>query len=348
MRTFIPKILAGISIFQGTLAADIIENCFWYRGDACEPACIDESPCVQNNDCAGRFTVGGDWLYWKIEQEQMEIGANVTISDVDGTATITSDVIRPKFKYSSGYRVFADYTLPASEWKITAAYTHAPTSASVSATEDPVGIPMDFISLFSVNFPLLNAISQVMFDSASASWNAQMNYLDLDIARTFQPHERFEVTPHLGLRGLWSHQKFVIEGIGTDANIAFLSNLKGKTDGLGVEGGLWGTLKVADGFSIVGHFGGSVMYTKFKNSGSLDGNQDDTLLHIEYSDNLYKNIAMVDSFVGLRYMTQFSEFGVSVHVGWEQHILFDLNQFSITGDGNLTMQGLTLGAGLSF
>ena len=340
MRKILPKIFIGLNLFAVTVTAQQ-ENDFWY-GDAYEAP----RSMAKEINAEGLFTLGGDWLYWTVEQEKMEFAVNVTASLVDETFTINSDIIRPKFKEHSGYRIYADFVNPCRDWKIQAAYTHMPTSAGVRVSDNPLDVTMDFISLFNTNFPLLNIIAAATFDSVGGQWNAKINYLDIDAARIISLNDRFQITPHMGIRALWSNQKFIIDGEATD--LSFVANLKGKMSGIGIEGGLWGDVCIAEGFSLVGHIGGSLIYTKFRNHGTFDGNDAGSLVHIQYNDSMYKDIAMVDSFVGLRYATRLSQVGISLHVGWEQHIIFDTNQFSVSGDGNMTLQGLTLGGGVIF
>ena len=44
----------------------------------------------------------------------------------------------------------------------------------------------------------------------------------------------------------------------------------------------------------------------------------------------------------------YCDYDIGVRVGWENHIFFDVNQFSLNKIEDLTMQGLTLGAFFGF
>lgn len=347
MRNLFKYSLFSLYGVVGTLAADNGVVDYWYADTYCNPApCAQAAPCAQQADCGcGQFSIGGDWLYWKVEQEQMEFGALVTISPDDDLTVINSDVIKPKFTEHDGYRYYIDYVTADKDWKLSAAFTHVPTSASVSVAENP-SVTMDFISIFGVNFPILEAIAEGTFDEVSGKWNATIEYLDIDVTRNICFNDTFQINPHIGLRGFWSDQKFKIDG--SSAEVTFASRLKQKVKGIGLEAGLWGELRLCNGFYLVGHVGGGLIYSKYRNSGTLDADADDGLARIHYNDSNYMSNAMVDTFLGVKYVGCIQDFAFNAHVGWEQHIIFGTNQFSVSGNANMTLQGVTLGGGFAF
>lgn len=296
----------------------------------------------------GIFEIGGDWLYWKAEEERLEFGALVQGVDVPGTSTIHSTVLRPKFKETNGYRVFADYQTNDRKWKIEACFSHVPSNAHIAVPTDPQGT--SFISLFAVNFPLLNAVADLNFTSASSRWDLDVDYFDLDVSRNFTVFNGFEISPHIGIRGFWLDQKYDIFANSIPLNLAFTSKMKGKMEGAGVEGGLTGNLKLGMGFSILGHWGGSLVYTKCTNQGTLQAIAAPEIpTSINYSDKTNKGTAMMDSFLGIRYTNDsWKDHPISLLAGWEHHLVFDTNLFSLTNGANLSMQGLTLGGSIGF
>lgn len=307
----------------------------------------DSDCCFTNECCSGTFSVGGDWLYWKSEEAHLEYAAIVDISGTAEEQIISSKVQRPKFTYDNGYRIFADYVTCDQVWKIRAAYTHVPTSAknSFDATST---VSMNFANIFKSNFPIFTAISDATFQQLDSKWNSALNYFDFDISRQISVCDSFQFMPHIGLRGLWLDQTFRLNGIAEEV-LFFNSKLSEKIGAFGLEGGIKAIWNIWKGFSIVADVGGSVLYARFKNSGILVAEGFIiTATAIEYATKVTNGIAMFDAFIGLQYETNVSNFGINVRAGWEEHIIFNSNQFSLSTSGNMTLQGLTLGGAISF
>lgn len=335
MKAFFSIILSCLVVASCSAGADEYNQ---WDASGCEPCVVDT--CCNN----GAYFVGADWLYWKTEQTKMEFGAVVDIVDNGGEVDVTSNVLRPKFGTESGYRVFAGYEACDRDWIVTASFTHAPSKASVMETENPL-VSGDFISIFNTNFPILSALIDTPLNSISANWDVATDYFDLDIARNYCVCSWITVSPHIGLRALWSNQKFDVRGANTD--IQFGGQLKERIKGIGVEGGFWGEADCGCGFSLLGHIGGSVLYSDFTNHGKLRVTNG-TNIKIQYKDTIQLALSMVDTFIGVRYGRCICNRMVDFHIGWEQHLILDTNQYSINGGGNMTMQGLTLGGSVAF
>ena len=72
------------------------------------------------------------------------------------------------------------------------------------------------------------------------------------------------------------------------------------------------------------------------------------MLQVKFKDRNYKGILIFDAFIGAQYALCVCGYAVSVHAGWEEHIIYDTNDFSRSGSGKTTLQGLTLGAVIPF
>lgn len=294
----------------------------------------------------GTFEIGGDWLYWKSHEEGLALGALAQPSGTPESTIINLPIVKPKSKEKSGYRAFVNYQTNNHKWKIEACFSHIPSSAKVTVLNDPAG--GDFISIFADNFPLLAPVATVSFTNASSSWNQDINYFDFDLCRNFSICSEFEVSPHIGIRGFWLDQKYNIHLDAIPSAILVNSQLKGKIAGAGIEGGLAGEYKLGAGFSICGHIGGSLIFSKFTNDGISQTVAPSGTTTLTYSDKNDKGIPTIDSFLGIRYTNEIGEnYPISFLAGWEQHFLFGTNQFSQV-NGNLSLQGLTLGASIGF
>lgn len=343
------------------------------------------NPCCPPSCCEwsfsdGKFHVGADYLYWKTEADHLDFGSRFTpgtttvrvpsttpgssssssASSLSGGTAADVDAtfvhrIRPKFKYDSGFRVWAGYELPCDLWEIGVAYTYMPSHASTG--------------IFSVTPPVSGAVPTTTptneiivgyernLETTAAKWNSTFQYLDVDIARTLKFGECFRLRPHIGFRAAWGDQKYrQVSLFATStvpgANVADFRHGKETFQGYGVEGGLWADYNIGYGISIVGHVGGSILYTKIK----LKESTFETVGGVPppgigetfvANDSHHTAIPSTDIFVGLCYCDNFCDFDFNVHAGWEQHVWFDLQRLT-ANHGNLSTQGLTVGLDVGF
>lgn len=299
--------------------------------------------CCYNQDCCyGNFTVGGDWLYWKVSEAKLDYGAG--LREV-GTNT-TSKILRPAFKYDSGYRVFLNYETCDQCWNINAAYTHISTNARKNFN-GTASLNFEFATLFNVNSPLMLALSLNPLASLNSHWDEEFNYIDLDVSRTFTCCDSLLVIPHIGIRGAWSDQSLRLRG--ANSSFSFTTHLKSRFASIGLEGGVKLDWRLYDGLSLIGHVGGSILYTRFHNHGVFDLDVIGiSTFDFASKDTFYRGIPMFDSFIGLNYNSCYCNYAFNVHIGWEHHVVYETNTYFATGFGNTTMQGLTLGAAVSF
>jgi hypothetical protein len=304
--------------------------------------------CNMEPSCGGSFTLGADWLYWRTEESKLEYGAAVTIvNEGDNNLSINSRILQPSFQFENGYRLFAGFTAD-NDVTICATYNYIPTHTRNNFNSTSM-LSMNFATIFNANFPILNALSSNPLNSLNSRWNDTVNYLDLDFSKTFGLCNNFDLVPHLGIRWLWYDQVFKLNGTGVETTLAFNSRLKGTIRGVGLEGGLSATWRLWEGLSLLGNLGGGMLYRRFDNQGILTTTVDAMgSLTIRYKNHLYRGLPMFDALIGVQYLKSFSASVVGLQFGWEQHFIFNTNEFSISGSGNTTMQGLFLGGFVTF
>lgn len=300
--------------------------------------------CTQNLCGSGSFTIGGDWLHWTVEDTQGFFANDVTVeAESEGSVAISSKALKSKTKYSDGFRIFGDYTTADKLWKFSADGVHI-SSKGKHAFESLEG--NNFALLIDNNFPLLTI--PFTFNLLAAKRDFSITYADIDISRAFSVCECLEVVPHIGFRGYWRDQTFKIAGTSSVDEFSFAAKHTGKISGGGLEGGVKASWKIWDNLFLRGDIGGSVLYISNRNktefvATDIDG---DVAIRTKFSD--CRGIPSFDAFIGLEYSSTLCNFGYSIHVGWEEHIFFDEDTFSLVGNGNTTLQGLTLGASVSF
>jgi hypothetical protein len=326
--------LMGVILCGLTTQATAADFCGQNYNDCCEWSFLD-----------GKMTLGADWLYWKVQQDGVNPGF---ISSIDTTilpTTTNENRIHPKFKYESGYRVNLGYELPGDAWDMNVCYTYIPSHATRSFAAGDTG------ALFFQAAELGGATGLSAF---SHKWDFTGNNIDFDIGRTVCFGETLNVRPHIGVRAAWWDQKFHSFGVNTTADItsAFTNAFKEKFQGYGVEGGLWADWGVGYGVSLVGHVGGSILYSRYTvhgtaTTGTLAADGTTTLTAINnISDRVYIATPTMDYYIGLQYAGCLCDMLFKVHAGWEQHVFFDTNKYLTRG--NLAAQGLTLGLDVGF
>lgn len=119
---------------------------------------------------------------------------------------------------------------------------------------------------------------------------------------------------------------------------------------VGIEGGLFGDWIFESGCSAVGHIGGLILYSKLHLILKEDrflGENGAYVFHIDGGSKTHTSTPTLDYFIGLQYDATIWEIAIKVHVGWEQHVFFNLNQLALTS-GNFSTQELNLGLDIGF
>ena len=306
---------------------------------------VDGGSCypVYGNCWYQGFEWGAEWLYWKAEQGQMELASSIQ----QGANSQTSSVLRPRFTEENGYRIYVDYEI-TSCWVFEASYTHAPSHASVSRAILPDFIATEFISLNTINLPILSPLATATLSNFEATWDLDIDYFDLDFGRPFSMCNRIEINPHIGFRGFWMRQKLYVQGTDPTSGLIFNAKLQDQFRGFGLEGGITGTWYLGCGFSVLGNIGGSLLYNHVKQTQSAFRSLLPAPTTTRFKDKLHKQLASVETFLGLQYSYCYCGTYLELHFGWENHLIFNTNQFASNEAGNLSLQGITIGGRISF
>jgi len=307
----------------------------------------------------------------------------------------TRQTVEPKYKYTSGFRVNVGYELPADKWDTRLTYSYMPTSAHYSSVAIPsqntvvadTGVAYTAQLGFTPNNELIpqDLIPNNSFLAAgggaattyenntqaySAKWNATLNNMDFDLGRTVAFSECFKLRPHVGFRAAWFDQNLKFNdaytyntgAAATDWTVATTNaySAKSKFTGYGVETGLFSEWNLGYGLTLVGHLGGSILYSEFKVKSEQVSQSITTSLATvnsanivtvnslsSFKDTIHTGTPTVDYFVGLQYADTVCDMMFSAVIGWEEHIIFNANRLN-SDAGNLSTQGLTLGLQLDF
>ena len=326
---------------------------------------VSSSILYGENTCSPPFAVGIDYLYWETEQDGMDYGSITTTQttslseDLSGLPVnpntidaANAKIIRSNFKYESGVRALLGYAPPCAGFNCNLIYTYLPNNVKKNTIREST----ETISSVFTTLPL---------SSLKSKWSSSFNQLDLDFGRTINLGSLFEIGPHIGARGVIADQRFsarsnflnpAIDGVSPPigTNTTF-NRFKQNYYGIGVEGGMWASINLGCGVSFIGHCGGAILYSKFKVKNEYEAAiiAEDTSTPTALShdhDTLWAPTPVFDYFIGLNYGTQFCQTYLNFHVGWEQHVFFDMNRLQVGNDeyGNFSTAGLTVGIDCMF
>jgi hypothetical protein len=303
---------------------------------------------VWTNLLEGKMTLDADWLYWNVQQDGINPGTITTINPSITTLVSTKEhVVRPHFKYENGVRVKLAYDLPYNFWDANINYIYFPGKAQTRPFTAP-----SILEAFTPNPSSLLTAPATTFDS---KWKFYGNQIDIDVGYTSNLYQYLDMRPHIGFRAAWWDQKYHSKSSTVIATVAsynsILARIKEQFQGYGIEGGLWSYLKHHSGLSIVGHLGGSILYSTYKIRGialtSLVDAGVITSLGREFvSDTIDGATPILDCYAGLDYSNCYYDVLFHFHLGWEQHVFFDTKKY--LSSGNLSAQGLTLGLEVGF
>lgn len=320
--------------------------------DPCNP-CNDEGCCCWQNGCVG---VEIDALIWTARQDCLDYGVKSFAFSDSSERFVKEKRLRPRTNWDAGFRVGLHY-LQVDEWDIGVIYTRFTTDNSRSHSTNAGTNAIETITIGSGGLPIFDSFGD-QFQGVHSSWDLEFNYLDVDFSRTLCCGPCLKIRPHFGARGMWVEQDFHVRGstfagVGPAVvNDVFKSRFKEHFWGYGVEGGLWGDMNVGCGVCMIGHFGGSILYSKnnveaFGFEDVFAGSSSGSETAVKFKDHVRSATASMDFFLGLGYCTHCCNTDIVLKAGWEQHVYFGLSRLGGCG-ANLSLQGVTISSQFNF
>lgn len=320
MTQILDKMKKGLLLFLASSSLSIANDCCYtsdccYNSDCCEDSCFP-------------IRVEADYLLWQLRQPY-DYSSTITEGQ-DETHTQYHDA---SFDYKSGARIglFYDCLFPCLDVGVIWTTYYTSCEESLHANDNQ-------------HFSIDNDADQVR-----NKHQIHLNYVDLDFSSKFSPLCCFSLRPHAGVRALWlkfdDTTKFSGDIGSTTNTLAIKRHISDEDRGIGLEGGIWAEWKLGCGFSLVGHFGGSVLLYQDKYhekvidiTRDVSGNELTNVLTTE-KETVRSSQQTFDYFLGVQYDTCVCNRDIYVKVGWE-HIFLNYEYFQF--------QGLTAGLGVAF
>ena len=311
------KIQMAITVLLIT-AAGLAHGSNYNSREWCEQPCAPEFCCPEN---CGRFFGGAEVLVLKAFEEGLSNACGSTqitnyynddhipISKLNGKAH------GPDFKWNAGFRIGAGYEFADGECNVGAYWTHFNSHSNGGCRT------------WKLNFDAVDVLYRCRCDCSSClNWTpfAGVKFANID--------QKF-------------HTNFVQKTSGTRSTLR--GRIKEEFFGFGPLFGIEGDWGFGCGFSLYGNISVAVLYGKFHEK----SHQTEKFTDGINVDHLKKHIQacqpVVDAGFGVRWKTCVcNDKLLVVQLGLEQHRYFNQNQFC--GYGDLSLNGVSLGAGIEY
>lgn len=318
------------------------------------------------------ITVYGEYLYWKVVQDQVPYAAVLpggpqgVIDQIGSGSTKINEKLLIKdspFKYSSGFRLGIDYVIPCSAWDVELAWTrlYERKGASVSDAGNgviplniPIGVIFGFINRDPSDFRFAN--------EAKSHWKFSFDTIDLQLGRECC-WCGVDVHPFIGLKAasIRQTQSSKYLGFTIDGGTIVLGNKRNNDfRGIGPSLGFDLAWEFCPQWSLSGGVSSALLYGKF------DVNEWPTIdlgvpvVEINLKDaKKYRLRPMVDAYLGLDWTCCVCGYPLSVGAAyemqywwnqWQAPASFESTIFNggTSPQGDLMLYGLTLRAAIAF
>lgn len=312
---------------------------------------IEAQPWVKN--CIAEPYVEGEFLYWKVAQENLEYGAT-GFGDQSREVTQRGKIYTFDFEGRPGFRGGIGANIAHDGWDVFLRYTWIYSKLTDRARVDLNEQRIRVLWLSAPEEFLHGGVNE-----AQARWQIHMNALDLEWGRNAYLSRYLTLHPFFGLKGYWSDQKYRAEydGFfqrenGPQERANETAKMKQDSWGIGVRFGLNSDWYLSRNWSVYANLALASLWSHFDVHRRDEGfnfiqNQKFLLVNTKL-DTYYLN-PILELGVGVCWEMWFADdtMHALIQVGWEEQLWWGMNHFtkifdSTSGRGNLEFQGLSL------
>lgn len=290
-----------------------------------------------------------EFLYWKAHEDGLGWAASQTANFALPASPTTAE---PHWLWRPGFRVGLGHLL-CDGWDLSLAYTWYRSHAVDSETFNPNT---------NIAFGLFDTNASA---GGHSSWCLNYNTLDLALKKPFFIGERVILSPSLALFGAYTSERYIIDNIqpgGPPFSSNHISN-KQKLFCIGPKAGLNSIWHLTNCWSIFGEGSIAFLWAHYHISRLDINNNGDTGVSSIFANlkNKFDTIRLVPFYtIGIKWNKPICNGSYCLHfkATWEQQVWLQHNQLfllSVSNDNtllfnntNLSLYGLTLGAGVQF
>lgn len=352
----------------GASSCSSSQSCsYFYQGDtplvsSCAPSY--NLPATVAMPCQWGGFFDASYLYWYAGEGGLDVATQGVL--VGGTVlppNTSSNILYPKFEYSSGFKVGVGGMPGVDDWVLRADYTYVrqKVNTSFAAQSQPNGTGVLFLTSWFVQSS--STQQPLAASSASSQWRLGIDWLDATMSRPHYMGRNWTVTPFGGLRSSWIRQSYHIT-LNSILNAAgpsqMVSTNRSSGWGIGPRGGVEWHWLAGSQFRFQGAFGASLLYTKYTtlshSETALTARTDPASYSMSNPTFLQP---MAESNLGIGwsgYWSNKARFDLSAtydfNMLWSQNMLRTLNDNFIQGvnpaSNNLFLHGVTVNARVDF
>ncbi len=323
------------------------------------PAITQGNAPVRPYTCDGDLEISASALYWKASQDGMEYAYKTNVRGLPGNyPLVDAEYLSPNFQWEPGFRIGLSYCSPCDGWDVGAVYTtfngrgfsqenilefsgsSPPFQAITAPTNNTIVLLWSGVAAALRDVPFVGKVE--------TEWNSNIKIGDLVLGRSFWTSPRLELRPNVGIRLLSLDQKFTIfarGGYWQEFEFATMyfeqfqpamngeMKFKNTFEGVGCKGGLDASFHLSCGWSIYGEMAASIIYGRFEvqeeENVRLAQNGFPKVTMVETKNHFRASRAVLDTGLGVQWfsLVSNSKYGVTVQLGFEQHLFFHQNQF---------------------
>ncbi|MCB1083393.1 MAG: MOMP family protein [Simkania sp.] len=302
--------------------------------------------------------VTGDFLYWKVMQDELQYAACFIPTFTASLTTIDIQAKEIDFEYKPGFRIGLGGDLPWNGWDLYLSWTRLSFDISSSTTSDSADL---FLITGDEGFSFLGR-------KAKIKWDFTYNSLEFDYGRRMFLDSSWIIRPSFGMKTVWfdqeSHQSlFEVESFNPNGvGLAGANEYwRGEFDywGIGPFASFYGKWNWVYGLGIAGQVSGAILWydidekvRSFENEIDNQGpqpNVSQTLVRLNFDTHRVR--PYIQAFIGLDWERCFIPKWLSAQlaIGYEVQYFWSVVVNPLGNDDIPTsFEGLTLKARIDF
>lgn len=342
------------------------------NGDCCLESCNQayNIPASALLDCSWGNIVGSlSWIYWHASEEGLDLATTMSYSPITNLVSVVTGqptrTVYSDFDYHSGFKLGLGSVFGCDSWVWHVDWTrfHHRTNTSRTASDFTVGTG----ALSDTNwFYQVSIQNQVLAaESLRASWDLDLDWIDVTLARPFYEGMCLTLNPFAGLRVSLIKQTFDLTLVDllnvTPPSSTLTSHNRSRSWAIGPRAGVDTHYLLGWGFRLQAEVGGSLLYTRYT---TLDHSEDATTPgaeNLEFgSDPISVVRPMLEANLGIGWgwcpasKSWHFDFSATYDFNhlWSQNMMRASNDWIFIGSSaspaDLSMHGLTLTATVQF
>jgi len=304
------------------------------------------NPAVRPRTCNGDFVIDIAGFYWNAHQDGMEYAVENHVAQNDDNSDtselnnlINAEYQTPDFEWDFGFKAGIGYNSACDGWDFGILWTWYQGKANdqVEADADDNRV---LIALESAYAPPQGGITYAT--DIETHWKLKLNMIDIELGREFWNSRVVALRPFVGLRIAYIDQSWTVQHKGgswslrgpTNGANNYNNEVSYENDykGVGIRAGLDSTWNFGCGWGLYGNFAASILYGRFSidhdESNRNAASPHEKVKILDTTESFRASRAILDLGLGVQWSTLFCacSYGLTVQLGWEQHLFFDQNQ----------------------